>query len=250
MIKIITSGCSYSEIATNSNNNEVTAHDTYPMLLGNKANIESENMGLCGQSNYSIIKRIYDRINKKNTDNSLFICQLTFLHRKGNYVDVANHWVDFQPTWASQQPKLDKNKQLLKWEPIKNEVFHGINLNDGDTHTFDDIDSDIRSKILNSYENYLKYEFNEDAEFKYLMYQIDMLQSYVEKNNSKVLFIYWPMVNNQFQLSELKSRNFFNLDGEYSILTWSTKNNLLGFDSHLNPHGHDILSNKILEFIN
>ena len=34
------------------------------------------------------------------------------------------------------------------------------------------------------------------------------------------------------------------------MLNWSTSNNLLGWDSHMNPKGHELLADEINVFIN
>jgi hypothetical protein len=47
----------------------------------------------------------------------------------------------------------------------------------------------------------------------------------------------------------LDDLNFLKIEGGYSIQEWSVKNNLLGTDAHLNPEGHEKLSNEIVRFI-
>ena len=81
------------------------------------------------------------------------------------------------------------------------------------------------------------------------MYELDDLNRLVESSNNKILFLYWSHIVPN--VSELKKRNFLNIDGEYSLLNWSTKNNLLdGKTSHLSQEGHRKLSEIILEQLN
>ena len=47
-----------------------------------------------------------------------------------------------------------------------------------------------------------------------------------------------------------KKRDFFNIDDEYSMLKWSTKNDLVDHTSHLNKIGHITFSNILDEKIN
>ena len=48
----------------------------------------------------------------------------------------------------------------------------------------------------------------------------------------------------------VKKRDFFNIDDEYSMLKWSTKNDLVDHTSHLNKIGHITFSNILDEKIN
>jgi lysophospholipase L1-like esterase len=62
--------------------------------------------------------------------------------------------------------------------------------------------------------------------------------------------MYWPEINNDNQLEELKKRNFFNLENEYSILKWSTKYKFLNTESsHLSISGHAKIAEELNEFL-
>tara|TARA_B110000858_G_C17795571_1_gene472238 strand:+ start:1440 stop:2096 length:657 start_codon:yes stop_codon:yes gene_type:complete len=194
--KIIVSGCSYSTYPKN---------DNFPNLLAEKYNCE--NIAISGHSNYSITKKIYDYIEKTKVKDSLFICQLTYTHRLGFHHNINNLWIDYLPEkYGYKMPN---------------------NLN---------IESDIRKKLETMYKTYLKYVYDEDVEFFNLMRNVDLLKSYVESSNNKILFINWPKVN-QIQKQELKKRNFFNINEEYSMFNWSCDNKLTAPDTHLNSIG-------------
>ena len=85
--------------------------------------------------------------------------------------------------------------------------------------------------------------YDDDGSFDYMLYKIDTLETYVEKSDNKIIFLYWPEVQNEYQLNELKCRNFLNIDGEYSILKWSVKNKMIGNDSHLSTYGCNEFAN-------
>jgi len=240
MKNIITSGCSYSDISNTLDNTVQARSDVvYSHLLGSKYNHNSINLANCGQSNDKIIKVVYDNIQEDTT----YICQLTFLHRRGRYVDIADEWLDFQPAFF-HKPKL-KNKKIL-WEIVKDTVFFDATKKDEEvSETMKTLTNETKLKLENWYNEYLSKIHNNVEEFKHLMYQIDMLQSYVEKFNSNILFMYWPEIESDFELKNLKDRNFININDNYSMLNWSTSNNLLGWDSHVNHEGHSILADKL-----
>ena len=41
------------------------------------------------------------------------------------------------------------------------------------------------------------------------MFNLDLLISFIEKTNNKILFVYWPDIKNEYQKIELQKRNFF-----------------------------------------
>lgn len=206
--KIIVSGCSYSTSPLN---------DNFPNLLSNK--YKCENIAISGQSNHSILKKIYDYIEKTKVKDSLFICQLTYTHRLGFYHSINNLWIDYQPNNLNGIRTISFDFENIPELPSKL-----------------DIESGIREKLETMYKTYLTYVYDEDAEFFNLMRNIDLLKSYVENTDNKILFIYWPKVN-QVQKQELEKREFFNVNGEYSMLDWSYNNKLTGHDSHLSSIG-------------
>lgn len=243
-MKIVTFGCSYSDISnTHDNTIEADSSCVYPMVL-KKLGYDSKNLASCGYSNDQIIKKLYENIESDIT----YICQLTYLHRRGRYVDIADEWIDFQPAFF-QQPKI-KNKKVF-WQTMQ-EYYFDATRNEEDVPKSDKFlnlsDNEV-NELKEWYGKYMTLIYNDDEEFKHLMYQIDMLESYVQKHNSRIMFIYWPEINGVHQLNELKKRNFFSINENYSMLNWSTSNNFLGWDSHMNPEGHANLANKVHNFI-
>ena len=238
-MKLTTFGCSYSDIS-NTHDDTIQANSdvVYPKVLDYKYNYESINLASCGYSNDRIIKKLYDDVQPNIT----YICQLTFLHRRGRYVDIADEWIDFQPAFF-EQPTI-KNKKVF-WKIMQDYYFDATKVDEPRSSSYINLTDSQKTELKNWYGDYMKIIHNDEQEFKYLMYQIDMLQSYVQKHNSNIMFIYWPEVNDEYQLNELEKRNFLSIHGNYSMLNWSTSNNLLGWDSHMNPQGHELLADEI-----
>lgn len=233
--KLIASGCSYS-----SN----TGNIPYPDIL-KKYGYGVYNMAWCGASNESIIKKIYDCIKKNNVKESLVLCQLTYTHRIGWYHNFANKWIDYQPKYIQTIPDYDIENDKIIFNVSTKETF----MEDGDFAIPKDIPKKEYDILTNMYKTWLEYVYDENEMFNYLLYKIDTLKTFVESTGNKIQFIYWPDISDVLQLNEMSKRNFFNIDGEYSMLKWSTKNNLLDGTSHLNKNGHNILSTKIIDYI-
>lgn len=243
-MKLITFGCSYSDIS-NTDDDTINANSdvVYPKVLGDKYNYDSLNLASCGYSNDKIIKKLFENVQTDTT----YICQITFLHRRGRYVDVAEEWIDFQPAFF-QQPTIKDKK--VNWKIMEDYYFDATKTDEPRSKSYLTLSDDTKNQLRNWYGDYMKLIHNDDEEFKHLMYQIDMLESYVQKFNSRIMFIYWPEVRNEIELSELQKRKFLSISDNYSMLNWSTSNNLLGWDSHMNPKGHELLADEINVFIN
>jgi len=232
--KVIVSGCSYSAfIAGNA--------EIYPIILKRKYNYDVFNMAWSGQSNESIIKKIYDCIVNENVKDSLIICQLTWLHRMGWYHSIVNRWVDYQPKFIKTIPKYDTDTDLVSFKISMDETF----MEGGEEGKPKDFNKEDYRTLTNMYKTWLEYVYDEDAMFDYLMYKIDLLKTFVESKGNKIKFIYWPDLTDNIKLQKLKNREFFNLENEYSMLRWSTKNNLVDETSHLSDKGHELFSGLI-----
>lgn len=220
MNPIVITGCSYSSI------------HPYSKFLENDYNVI--NLANEGQSNDKILKDVYDYINKTKCTDTIFICQLTYLHRIGFYHNSIGEWVDYQPQCLYPKPKIKDGKVDFLFS---NEIA-GLN-NSGN------YDSNITSELNSFYKTYLKYIYHDEFNFNSLIYQVDLLSSFVNQSNNKILFIYWPEILNDIQKSLLKDRKFFNIDGEYSMLKWSVSENMIGEDSHLSEIGSFNFSLKL-----
>ena len=231
---IIVSGCSYSH----------TSKTPYPYFLNRKEGYGVENIAYSGQSNDSILKKIYDYIINHNTSDSVFICQLTYLHRIGWYHSVNSMWMDYQPEFINKIPKYENNKLAFEYDDTKTTIS-------SDTH-HNELHKDDYDALKEMYQTWLGRVYDDSETFNYLLYKIDTLESFIKNTNNKVIFLYWPNVENEYQLEQLQKRNFFNIDGEYSMLNWSLKNNMIGDDSHLSTIGNETFSNilsvKLKEF--
>ena len=241
MKKIIISGCSYS---TN------TGVTPYGSVLGNLSNMEVINAAWPGQSNQSIIRYIRKEI-KSGIKDSLFICQLTHLHRLNLYCTLNNKYIDFQPMFIKTIPEIKDGNVVFEVDvenPHKG-TLRGIGTYGSTKHFHTGIEDDMFDELFLFYQKYLKYFYDDENSFESLMDELDDLNRLVESSNNKILFLYWSHIVPN--VSELKKRNFLNIDGEYSLLNWSTKNNLLdGKTSHLSQEGHRKLSEIILEQLN
>lgn len=248
MKNIVLSGCSYSCVHTDKEAplgywpvKNRSDNFAYPNFLRDLLNYNLIDISESGQSNSKILKDIYENI--LDTP-SLYIVQLTHLHRTGFYCDSINSWIDFQPNSSTLQPTISND--LVSWSfNLESSRIEIVNHDDKPSN-FDY----IIKKLQTTYETQLMLCYNELAEFNYLMYQCDMLKSHIKSinSNNKVLFLYWPLLSDEL-LNKFDSSNFLNIDGMYSIQEWSVKHNFLGRDAHLNPNGHRSLSNHIYTFL-
>ena len=241
MKEIIVSGCSYS---TN------TGVTPYGSILENLSSVKVSNTAWPGQSNKSIIRQFRDEIKKGITD-TIFICQLTHLHRLNLYCTLNNKYIDFQPNFIKIIPELKDGNVVfdVDTESPHKGTFRGISAYGVQKETDFELDESIYKEFFSFYRQYLKYFYDDVESFYNLMDDIDDLNGLVKSSGNKILFLYWPHITPD--IGELKKRNILNIDGEYSLLNWSTKNNLLdGRTSHLSQEGHRKLSKKIITELN
>lgn len=226
-MKIIVSGCSYSYIPNQS----------YAFFLKDTFKHEVVNLAKPGKSNYHIIKTIYEYIKNTNLENSYIICQLTFTHRIGMFHDIFNHWYDYQPFSLTNENGDFKNKKNFI------ESFNSIK-------PTSNINRNVYDELINFYEIYLKLIYNEHAEFENLLYQIELLTTYVEKNNNKIIYLYWPQLING-QVEKLKiNKNFISLYEEYSFFQISKNKNWQDLEGHLNIEGSVNIATELNDIIN
>lgn len=249
MNKIVVTGCSYSTKAG-------VTHP-YPILLQDYVDVEVTNLAWPGQSNDTIIRNVKEEI-RKGTTNTFFICQLTHLHRISKFCTLNQKWVDFQPAIINTAPKIKDTEikfdvKVLDIDSIsksKTDLFgaHGLSVY-GASHLTDvKIDDFEMWKLINWYQDYLMYIYDEENVFKELHHTLDELTTIVENSNNKILYLYWPDVINNEHL--FKKNNFFSINGEYSLMRWSLKNKLTQRnDTHLTSIGHVELLNEISRYI-
>jgi hypothetical protein len=230
--KIIVSGCSYSAHSGTT---------PYSTLLKQKYGYSVYNMAWPGSSNESIINRIYECITKNSLKDSLIICQLTYTHRTGWYHSSIKRWVDYQPRYIQSIPEYNVESDSVKFEISTNETF----MEGGETPIPKDLTKEQFKTLTDMYQTWLEYVYDETQMFNYLLYKVDTLKAFVESTGNKIKFIYWPDFKDKSQLEQIKKRDFLNIDGEYSMLKWSTKNKLVDTTSHLNKNGHEIFCYNI-----
>ena len=231
-MKGLISGCSYS-----------CGTKSYGATL-KEMGYDISNLSHPGLSNNHIIYKIYEYVTKHNVENSFIILQITWLHRLGLYSSYFQKWINYQPNALNVIPTYDEESNFVNFEvdfknPLISEMYNK-NINKNNTI----------NQMLKMYSSYIEHHYNEKETFNYLLYQIDTLVSYVEKKNNKILLMYWPEINNDYELEELKKRNFFNLENEYSILKWSTKYKFLNIESsHLSIDGHAKIAEELNKFL-
>jgi hypothetical protein len=234
--KLIISGCSYSTAGS----------DTHPYInwsniLKKQYSYDISQLAIAGQSNDSITKKIYDFIVKYNPKDCLIICQLTYTHRIGWWHSIANQWSDYQPNYINVIPEIDE-------ETNKVTFTHNLDICNEDPKTMfskGNVTKEQFDELTNMYLTWLKYVYDESEMFKQLMFKIDTLNAFIKESGNKIMFIYWPDITNEHELNELKNRNFFNIDSEYSILRWSSKNKLTDKTSHLSNDGNILFASLI-----
>jgi len=238
MKKIIVSGCSYS---TN------TGPTPYSECIQKNTNIKVQNTSWPGQSNKSIIRLIRDEI-KNGVSDTVFICQLTHLHRLNLYCTVNNKYVDFQPMFINTIPEIKDGN--IKFDiDVKNQHLgktRGIGTYGASNHLDNNLPDDIYGEFFTFYQQYLKYFYDDVESFNSLMNDIDDLNRLIKPTNNKICYLYWShIIPNK---KELIDRNFIKMENTYSMLEWSTKNNLLdGITSHLSQEGHINLAENLIE---
>ena len=231
-MKIIVSGCSYSCTPID---------ETYSKYLNEKYGHEVSNISQSGRSNQSIIKNIYDFINVDNIRDSYIVCQLTYTHRLGMFHDIFNRWYNYQPYGV---------KTISNGELNLNKIGKDSFLKDFNDLKKNQLANEISNDLLKFYETYLKWIYNDEAEFESLMLNVDMLTEWVKLNNNKIMFMYWPGKMNETETMKLKQRNFFNIDGKYSMLDFTKANALVDNHGHMNRKGNEYIAYEINEWIN
>lgn len=246
---IIVTGCSYSTKAG--------VHSSYVDLLKlHLKNTNVTNLAWPGQSNDTIIRNVKEQIRYGVTD-TLFICQLTHLHRVSHFCHINQKWLDFQPAYVNTQPLLKDDKlqfEVKFWYKEKNRPplgkgNHGaVGIYGATKHADLDLSDDITNELLDWYEKYLFYLYDDSNTFVQLSYKLDELSKQVLDSGNEILYLYWPEV--LYDSTLFDDNNFLSIDGEYSMLKWSTKNKLTQKkDSHLSLTGHYKLLNNILRYI-
>jgi len=241
MKKIITSGCSYS---TN------TGPTPYSEIIQKSTNIKVENKAWPGQSNKSIIRLIRDEIKNGVTD-TLFICQLTHLHRLNLYCTLNKKYIDFQPMFIKTIPEVkDGNIRFdIDIENPHKGTLRGIGTYGASKHLDNNLPDDVYEEFFKFYQKYLKYFYDDNDSFNSLIDDVDDLNRLIKTTNNKILYLYWShVIPNE---KHLEDRNFIKIGSTYSMLEWSTKNNLLdGITSHLSQEGHMSVADTIIEKLN
>lgn len=238
--EIVVAGCSYS-CEHNQISVRAPGSKTYPELLKYKTN----NISISGNSNDASIRQIYNYVTENNTTNKLFIFQITYLHRIGGYFSFSKHWINLQP--MSIHYDIKKLKSIGKVKPKAcNTNFKTLNKHD--LHEWG-YDSYYINKINDFYTLWTEIKYDEIREFNDLIFKIDLLKSFLEQRDNKLLCIFWPPIKDEY-IKYFKKNNFFNIQGEYSMYDWSGKSkSKTEDDSHLTTGGHIRLARHLNNFI-
>ena len=238
MKNIIVSGCSYSQNC---------GHIPYPELLKKRTTSSVTNLAWPGQGNDSIIRIINEQIEQGAKD-TLFICQLSYLHRISFFCNANQQWTDFQPNFINQKPQVKDGNVVFDFNKDIKHNKGGIGTFKSTREQQVGFTEEEYRELMIWYETYLKIIYDENHRFESLMKDIDSLNYSVGKSGNKIIYLYWP--HEILDIDELKKRNFFNIDGEYSMLKWSVDNEMISGDSHLNDKGHATLTDLLIDKLN
>lgn len=234
MNSIIISGCSYS-----TNSDAVP----YPIHLKNITNLNVTNMAWPGQGNGTILRTIKEQL-RSGITNTIFICQLSYLHRKSFYSNELKKWVDFQPSIINSNPKIKDGNIKFDFD-LSNVSDSSIGIYGAQRRSNVKLSEETYKKLLQWYHDYLFYFYDDEVEYTQLMYEIDELTNQIKNSGNEILYLYWPDVF--FDLEIIEKNNFLKIDNEYSMLRWSKLHNLTNtYDTHLSTKGHIKLTEHII----
>lgn len=252
MTNIIVTGCSYSQISG--------VKEAYPNMLNSSPNLNVSNLAWPGQSNDTIIRNVKEQIRGGISD-TLFICQLTHLHRVSHYCTLNKKWLDFQPAIVNIAPNIKDDKVSFEIEimskPMTQEDITNIFTNKigsvsvyGAQRWWDSgLDKEEMYELYKWYEFYLTHLYDEENTFHELTHKINELTKQVKDSGNDILYLYWPDIS--YNDSLFLNNNFLSIDEEYSMLKWSIKNKLTQqHDTHLTVDGHIAIMKEICKHLN
>ena len=237
MTNIIVTGCSYSQISG--------VKKAYPNMLDSSLNLKVSNLAWPGQSNDTIIRNVKEQIRGGISD-TLFICQLTHLHRVSHYCTLNKKWLDFQPAIVNIEPTIKDDKVSFEIEThtlVPPSVYGAQRWSDSG------LDKEEMYELFKWYEFYLTHLYDEENTFHELIHKINELTKQVKDSGNDILYLYWPDIS--YDDSLFLNNNFLSIDGEYSMLKWSIKNKLTQQqDTHLTVDGHIAIMKEICKHLN
>ena len=239
MTNIIVTGCSYSQISG--------VKEAYPNMLNTSPNLKVSNLAWPGQSNDTIIRNVKEQI-REGVSDTLFICQLTHLHRISHYCTLNKKWLDFQPSIVNVQPSIKDDKVSFEIETMK-DGNPSIGIYGAQVLSDNGLTNDELNQLFNWYEFYLTHLYDEENTFHELTHKINELTKQVKDSGNDILYLYWPDIN--YDDSLFLNNNFLSIDGEYSMLKWSVKQKLTQpKDTHLTVDGHISIMREICKHLN
>jgi hypothetical protein len=249
MNNVIVTGCSYST--------QAGIPISYPIVIKGTTDLNVSNLAWPGQSNDTIIRNVKEKI-REGVSDTLFICQLTHLHRVSHYCTINKKWLDFQPAIVNVNPTIKDDKVQFEVKSYKegetkpnNHIdFHGA-IGIYGARKWEDVNlaSKERLDLLEWYEFYLTHIYDEENTFYELHHKINELTKQVKDSGNDILYIYWPDV--QYDYSFFTKNNFLSINGEYSMLKWSIQKRLTQQnDTHLTREGVLEMSKEICKHLN
>lgn len=249
MNNVIVTGCSYSQLSG--------VDIAYPGIIHKTTNLNVSNLAWPGQSNDTIIRNVKEQI-REGVSDTLFICQLTHLHRVSHYCTLNKKWLDFQPAFVNTQPTIKDDKVIFEVK-LYNDKEKRPSLGRGNTGSVgvygaakwrdSELPENILGDLLDWYETYLTHLYDEENTFYQLHHMVDELTKQVKDSGNDIIYLYWPDVN--YDSSLFEKNNFLSIGGEYSMLKWSLQKELtLKEDSHLSIDGQIEISKEICNYIN
>lgn len=240
MTNIIVTGCSYSQISG--------VKEAYPNMLDSSPNLKVSNLAWPGQSNDTIIRNVKEQI-RDGITNTLFICQLTHLHRVSHYCTLNKKWLEFQPSIVNIGPTIKDDKVSFEIETNSGNIDPVVSVYGAQRWQDNGITKDELHELFKWYEFYLTHLYDEENTFHELNYKINELTKQVKDSDNDILYLYWPDVS--YDDSLFLKNNFLSIEGEYSMLKWSIKNKLTQqADTHLTVDGHIAIMEEICKHLN
>jgi hypothetical protein len=259
--KLILAGCSYT-IDTWFGGAPFEIPYTFGGFLHHNHNLNVEHIAVSGNSNDASIRQVYDFVKNNNIKDSTVVFQTTHLHRIGGHFNFTDDWINLQPRVLESKTsnKLENESFTLdnfNTYEVGDDEIYGTQLNlknlDKYKNLSDDYfwksgDSSLKKKVIEYYQLWLQFKYDDFIEFKELMFKLDLLKGYLSQFNNQMVLIYWPDIYPKY-IPYLEERNFFNINREYSMMRWSKINNVIGDDTHLKLEGHKLLSKELYEHL-
>jgi hypothetical protein len=193
----------------------------YSNLISKKLDTPIKNYAEGANSNENIFNKLFEIINLESTEkNDIFIVQLTIPMRRYYWYEPENRFFNINAIHEFEWPYRNENKMMA------------LNV---------------------MYKMYLEYSYNEKYENQKILNNIDLFNEYSKNKGIKIFWTPWTNLGN-YQSIKNKNIIFFDEDsmGTYidkNNLTIKNDNNVGLMDMHKSIYGHEVVANKIVEYL-